>query len=45
MFSEYFKNFGKLYYRILENLKFLKYGFQLKFIHLYNLNEILKNFL
>ena len=47
MLSEYFKNFGKLYYRNLENLKlkFFKYGFQLKFIHLYNLNEILKNFL
>ena len=29
MFSEYFKNFAKLYYAILENLKmkFFKYGF------------------
>ena len=41
-----FEKFLKLYYRNLENLKlkFFKYGFQLEFIHLYNFNEILKNF-
>ena len=41
-----FENFWKLYYRILEILilKFFKYGFQIKFIHLSNFTEILKKF-